>query len=74
MANLRLPAQLQFQTLAGSGATIGDTVLILSSFLDIDGNPIVMANLGTKAYATLEPGNATQEEQVSFTGITQNVN
>ena len=74
MANTRLPAQLQAFTLAGSGASPTDTTVLLSSFTDIDGNPVSMAELGTKAYGTIEPASGTQEEQISFTGITQNGN
>jgi len=33
-----------------------------------------MVSFGQKGYGTLEPNNATQEEQISFTGITQNAN
>lgn len=33
-----------------------------------------MAMLGLSAYMTLEPGNGTQEEQIVFTGVTQNSN
>lgn len=33
-----------------------------------------MADLGTIAFMTLEPGNGTAEEQISFTGVTQNAN
>jgi hypothetical protein len=33
-----------------------------------------MASFGQTAYGTLEPNNSTQEEQISFTGITQNAN
>ncbi len=40
----------------------------------IDGALLTTTNLGVKAFGTLEPGNGTQEEQISFTGITQNSN
>lgn len=33
-----------------------------------------MANFGSIGFGTLEPGNGTQEEQICFTGITQNTN
>lgn len=33
-----------------------------------------MANFGDVGFGTLEPGGSTQEEQISFTGITQNSN
>ncbi len=66
------PLQSQAFSLSGSGVSIGDTVLNLKSFKDIGGTNIAMADLGTIAYLTLEPGNGTLEEQVSFTGVTQN--
>ena len=74
MSSTRFPAQLQAFTLAGSGASPTDTTLLLSSFQDIDGNNVTMAELGTKAYGTIEPASGTQEEQISFTGVTQNGN
>lgn len=67
-------AQIQPQTLAGSGSSIADTSLTLVTFNDIDGNPLVMADFGTVGYGTLEPGSQAQEEQMSFTGITANAN
>jgi len=67
-------AQIQAATLAGAGVVLGDTEVILSSFNSIDGVPLTMADFGTKGFATLEPNSGTQEEQVSFTGITQNAN
>ncbi len=69
-----LPAQLQSFTLAGSGAVIGETTLTLSSFKSIDGVNLSMADFGTIGFATIEPNSGTQEEQISFTGVTQNSN
>jgi len=68
--------QLQAQNFAlyGAGASVGDTSLILKSFKDINGVNITMADLGSVAYVTLEPGNGNLEEQISFTGVTQNAN
>lgn len=66
------PLQAQSFSLAGSGASIGDTVLNLKSFKDINGTTITMADLGTISYITIEPGSGSQEEQISFTGVTQN--
>ncbi len=66
--------QAQAFTLSGSGSSIGDTTLILSSMQDIDGNNIVTADLGSFAFGTLEPGNGVQEEAILFTGVTQNAN
>jgi hypothetical protein len=60
--------------LDGAGVTVGDTTMTLVDFLGIDGDELTMADFGDIGYATLEPGNGTQEEQVSFTGVTQNAN
>lgn len=68
-----LPVQVQPFALNGAGVVIGDTTVRLKSFLLIDGiTPITMAMFGSKGFGTLEPGNNTLEEQISFTGITQN--
>lgn len=74
MADNQLFAQLQPFTLAGAGVIIGDTTAILSSFKTIDGVNLTMANFGDKGFGTLEPGSGTLEEQISFTGVTQNSN
>jgi len=66
--------QAQKFILSGSGSSIGDTTITLQSMVGIDGSNIVTADLGTKCYGTLEPGNGTQEEAISFTGVTQNSN
>ena len=69
------PAQLKSSyALAGSGAVAGATSITLKSFQAIDGTNLAMADFGSIGYLTLEPGNGTQEEQVSFTGISQNAN
>lgn len=42
---------------------------------DIDGNLVTMAgSFGTLGFGTMEPGSGSLEEQISFTGITQNTN
>lgn len=66
--------QSQPFTLAGAGATIGDIQIVLSSFNGIDGTPLTMADFGSIGYGTLEPNSGEQEEQISFTGVTQNIN
>ena len=69
------PNQLQKYFLAGAGAVIGATSVVLKSMLDIDGNPLTMAtDFGAVGYGTLEPGNNTLEESISFTGLTNNSN
>lgn len=42
--------------------------------LDIDGNAISMSVFGAIGYGTLEPGAGELEEQISFTGLTNNAN
>lgn len=54
---------------------IGDTSVTLKSMNDIDGTSVTMsAYFGSKGFATIEPGNGVYEEQISFSGITQNAN
>lgn len=68
-------AQLQPFSLAGAGAIIGATSITLKSMTDIDGNALSMAtDFGSIGFGTLEPGNGTQEEQISFTGLSNNAN
>lgn len=75
MAFFPLPVQAQPFSLSGSGAVTGDTTITLKSFKQIDGTTnIAMSDFGSKGFGTLEPGNSTLEEQISFTGVTQNSN
>lgn len=75
MVNNFKPVQAQNFSLAGGGAVAGATSLILKSFKQIDGTTnLTMTDFGTIGFATLEPGNGTFEEQISFTGVTQNAN
>lgn len=67
-------AQLQPFALAGSGISIGAVSITLTSFLSIDGVALTMSDFGTIGYGTLEPNSFQREEQISFTGITQNLN
>ncbi len=67
-------AQLQNFTLSGSGVAVGDTTVTLSSFKTIDGTNLSISDFGAKGYATVEPGSSDREEQISFTGVTQNTN
>lgn len=66
--------QAQAFTIAGAGAVTGDTTVDLSSFKGIDGSLLTMANFGSKGFMTFEPNSGSQEEQISFTGVTQNAN
>lgn len=74
MADNFKPLQAQSFALGGSGAIAGATSFTLQSFQTIDGVDITMSMLGDKGYFTMEPGSGTLEEQVSFTGVTQNSN
>ncbi len=68
-------AQLQPFTLAGAGAVIGDTSITLKSMTDIDGSALSMSgDFGTIGFGTIDPGNGTLEEQISFSGLTNNAN
>lgn len=66
------PIQAQAFLLYGNGANIGDTSIVLSSFKDIDGSVITMQ--GTVMTGTIEPNSGSSEEQIIFTGVTQNPN
>ncbi len=66
--------QAQAFTVAGAGVVLGDVEITLSSFAGIDGGLLTMSDFGSKGFATLEPNSSSQEEQVSFTGVTQNAN
>ena len=77
MANPVNPRFIQAQsfTLQSSGASSGDTTVIVQSFKYNDGiTNIVTADLGDWCFATIEPNNGTQEEAIQFTGVTQNAN
>lgn len=67
-------SQLQNFSLAGSGVSIGDVTMTLSSFQTIDGVNLAMTDFGSKGYITVEPGSRDREEQISFSGVTQNAN
>ncbi len=74
MANNSKFVQAQTFTLAGAGAILGATSITLNSFKQIDGTNLTMTDFGSKGFLTLEPNNGTLEEQVSFSGVTQNSN
>lgn len=64
-------------TLSGGGIDSDDTSITLSSFkIPVSDTAFTMSNFGdgvnAKGYVTIEPGSATRQEFVSFTGITQN--
>lgn len=66
--------QAQPFTLAGAGNAIGDTTLVLTDLTQINGTLLTMADFGTIGYGTIEPNSSSGEEQISFSGITQNAN
>lgn len=66
--------QAQSFALSGAGAVSGATSITLKSFTQIDGTLLTMTDFGNIGFLTMEPGNGTLEEQVSFTGISQNAN
>lgn len=64
--------QLQKTQLYGSGVTATATSIILETLRLLDGSTnVTMTMIGDIGYGTLEPGTSS-EEQISFTGITQN--
>lgn len=71
MANNRNFVQGQDYQLSGSGVIAAATTVRLSSFKTPDGTNITMADFGTLGYGTFEP-ETEREENMSFTGITQN--
>lgn len=74
MADLRKFVQTQATTLSGSGVVLGATSIILSSLTDLEGNTLAITDFGTLGYGTIEPGTSSQEEAITFSGITQNAN
>jgi hypothetical protein len=59
--------------LSGSGVIVGAVVVSLTSFTDIYGNVLTMADFGAKGYVTLEP-DTVNEEAITFTAIVVNAN
>lgn len=67
------PTQANPSFLSGAGVTANATSINLTSFTTRQGTPITTANIGGIGYVTIDPG-TSKEENVSFTGITQNSN
>lgn len=67
-------AQLDPFALYGAGAVAGATTITFKSFQTIDGVNLTMTDFGSIGYGTIDPGNGSLEEQISFTGVTQNTN
>lgn len=75
MSSFPNAVQAQPFSLSGGGAIVGATSITLQSFKQIDGTTnLTMSDFGTIGYGTLEPGNGTLEEQISFSGVVQNSN
>lgn len=68
------PVQVQSFTICPSGSAIGDTTLCIQSFKDIGGTNLTMTAFGAMGYGTIDPNNGSQEESITFTGVTQNSN
>jgi len=63
----------QTYKLSGSGVSSSATSLGLTKFqITQTGQPLLMADFGDAGYGTIEPGNTSKQEFVSWTGITQN--
>lgn len=74
MADLFKYVQAQNFSLAGAGAIAGATSITLKSFVGIDGALLTMSDFGSIGFGTLQPGEGTSEEQISWTGVVQNAN
>lgn len=69
-----LPVGTTQFSLAGAGVTSTSNTITLTSFKTPDGRAITMSNFGTVGYGALEPQTSVRLEDISFTGITQNLN
>lgn len=58
---------------AGAGSIVGATTVVLTSFQDIYGNVLTMADFGSKGYGTAE-SDTSNEEAFTFTTVTANAN
>jgi hypothetical protein len=67
------PIQAAPTFLSGAGVTAAATSVTLTSFVTRQGTLITTTNIGGIGYATIDPG-TSKEENISFTGITQNGN
>ena len=75
MSDLFRFAQLQPYALSGAGAVRGATTITLKSMTDSDGTALTMSGtFGDIGFGTLQPGLGGQEEQICFTGLTNNSN
>ena len=67
------PVQSAPAYLSGAGITAVQTTIPITSFVTRQGTPITTANIGGIGYATIDAG-TSKEENISFTGVTQNIN
>lgn len=69
------PVQIRELRIAGSGISALETSITFRKMVlvDTDETPVTMSMFGTIGYITLEP-KTDREENISFTGITQNAN
>lgn len=63
--------QAQTKQLGGAGVTAGATSFVVLDFTDPNNVDLLITDFGTIGYGTLEPGSGTQEEQISWSGVTQ---
>lgn len=69
-----LPVGTSAFYLAGAGTNNNSTNIQLVSFKTPDGRPVTMSMFGTIGYGALEPQTTARLEDISFTGVSQNVN
>ena len=67
------PVQSAPAYLSGAGVSGSATSIPLTNFVTRQLTPITTANIGGIGYATIDPG-TSKEENISFTGVTQNSN
>lgn len=68
------PLEGKQYVLAGAGVTSSATTMQLTSFTTPDGAPVTMTLIGALGYGTIEPQTSAKVENITFTGVTQNVN
>lgn len=69
-----LPVGVSQFYLAGAGVTAVQNTMQLTSMQTPDGRPITMSMFGTVGYGAIDSQTTAKIEDISFTGITQNLN
>lgn len=69
-----LPVGVSQFYLAGAGVTGVANTVQLTSMQTPDGRPVTMSMFGTVGYGAIDPQTNAKVEDISFTGITQNLN